>query len=276
MSNGTVKKWRKILYEDDQGYPDNFTPTESFLAAIEKNKNLRLYSLEECLLGAAEVGKEVSSVFVFWSCYQFLLAHKVSPLTLLATMATGCVTLGITSRVMLLGHLVPCLRTGLLFSVIGFALSPVLYKLTDSISTDTIHSMAGAGLTLHLLTQDYGLSAPLVSSSISLNSAVFSAVCLASRFDSHLSAFCLLCLCVTVFLLLPQARPLLPPAPLTSVVHAVCALSMLRLSTPSSISLPCLALVLLTILQLLCPLLFYKLQSAKATIHGPWDEAVLR
>ena len=42
-----------------QGFPDNYTPTESFLAAIEKNKDLRLYSLQECLQGAAEVGKEV-------------------------------------------------------------------------------------------------------------------------------------------------------------------------------------------------------------------------
>ena len=42
-----------------QGFPDNYTPTESFLAAIEKNKDLRLYSLQECLQGAAKVGKEV-------------------------------------------------------------------------------------------------------------------------------------------------------------------------------------------------------------------------
>ena len=45
-----------------QGFPDNYTPTESFLAAIEKNKDLRLYSLQECLQGAAKVGKEVGRV----------------------------------------------------------------------------------------------------------------------------------------------------------------------------------------------------------------------
>ena len=28
--------------------------------------------------------------------------------------------------------------------------------------------------------------------------------------------------------------------------------------------------------QVVCPLMFHRLQSAKSTIHGPWDEAVLR
>ena len=32
------------------------------------------------------------------------------------------------------------------------------------------------------------------------------------------------------------------------------------------------SLALLT-LQILCPVLFYRLQSDKLTIHGPWDEA---
>jgi hypothetical protein len=94
------------------------------------------------------------------------------------------------------------LKTTFLFTMIGFALSPVLYKLTDTISTDTIHSMAMASFFLHLLTSDYGLSAPTVSWQISLNAAVFSSVRLASRFDHHLSAFSLLSLSVFCFLIL--------------------------------------------------------------------------
>ena len=64
-TNGKTKRWKKILYEDS-GYPDNFTPEESFLAAIEKNKNVRLYEFQECLLGAAVVG-QVNSIGCFGS-----------------------------------------------------------------------------------------------------------------------------------------------------------------------------------------------------------------
>lgn len=271
MKNGKVKRWRKVLYEDNQGFPDNYTPTESFLAAIEKNKDLRLYSLQECLQGAAEVGKEVSSVVVFWCTHSLLLTHSLSPSSLLTAMAALLLLLGLYRQAVYGCSLLAGLRTVLLFSVIGYALSPVLCQLTSSISTDTVRTMAGGGLALHLLTRDYGVPAPIVSSSTSLNAAVFSAVCLASRFDHHLAAFCLLSLCVLLFLLLP-----LLPLPLlsSSLLHFLAALLSLHLtSTPSSLLL---ALLLLLTLHILCPLLFHRLQSAKRTIHGPWDEAVLK
>merc|ERR1711890_11050 len=96
----------------------------------------------------------------------------------------------------------------------------IVYKLTDSISTDTIHTMASLGLFLHLLPQDYGLPAPVVSSSISLNSAIFSAVCLASRFDHHLLPLHLphhtLPLPLLPLCTLPPPPPPPPPAPLSS------------------------------------------------------------
>ena len=75
----------------------------------------------------------------------------------------------------------PGLKTSLLFTITGYSLSPVLHTLTDSISTDSLHTMAASSFLLHLLTSDYGLPAPVVSWQISINAAVFSSVCLASR-----------------------------------------------------------------------------------------------
>jgi len=271
MTNGKVKAWRKTLYED-HGYPDNYTPPEYFLAAIEKNKNLRVYSLSECFSGAAEVGQELSVVIIFWSCYKFLKTDILQPQVLLGMMlgllVLGCVFCGRKATV---SGVLAGIKTTCFFTIIGFALSPVLYKLTDTISTDTIHSMALTSLLLHLLTSDYGLSAPPVSWQISLNAAVFSAVCLASRFDHHLSAFSLLCLSVFCFLLIPLSRQILPLSPLlTSLMLGSIALSLLLfLSIPQF----CLAMLALVTVQLVCPLLFHKLQSDKQTIHGPWDEA---
>ena len=179
MTNGTVRKWRKVLYEDSQGFEDNFTPTGSFLAAIEKNKGVRVYTRAECLAGAGRVGNEVRASFafrsqyqiaqfrqtriwellskasiqfkfylntwqvccvlVFWSVHQLLLRKLLSPSSLLAAMALALLVLGLHRRLTLGSSLLRGLSTSLLFSIIGFALSPVLSKLTDSISTDTIH-----------------------------------------------------------------------------------------------------------------------------------------
>jgi len=63
--------WRKTLYERT-GLADNYTPPESFLAAIQRNKDLRLYSRGECLGGAAVLGRELSLVITFWSLYHYL------------------------------------------------------------------------------------------------------------------------------------------------------------------------------------------------------------
>lgn len=272
-TNGKTKQWQKCLYKSN-GFPDNFTPEESFLAAIEKNKNIHLYSLQECLNGAAVVGQSVSVVFIFCSLYQFLKQDVLTPTQILLhlslTVILGyCYTVAVTSANW--STVMSWLRAAVVFVTMGYAVSPVLYRLTDSISTDTIHSMAGCGFCLHLLSHDYGITAPVVSPSLSLNAAVFSAVCLASRFSTHDSAFSLLCLAAASFLLLPVSRPVHPPSPSSSVVVALAAVSLVYWL---SHTLGLLAALFLVAVQLGCPLIFYRLQDYKATIHGPWDEAV--
>ena len=86
MSNGKVKKWRKVLY-DNAGFPDNFTPEEAFLAARRYNENLVTYSLQSCLSGGAEVATQLSLVIIFWSFYKFIKSGSLSPASL-----TLCVT----------------------------------------------------------------------------------------------------------------------------------------------------------------------------------------
>ncbi len=50
----TGNVWRKVLYERGK-FPDNYTPDQCFLAAIERNKNLHKYTFRQCLLGASQV-----------------------------------------------------------------------------------------------------------------------------------------------------------------------------------------------------------------------------
>lgn len=97
------------------------------------------------------------------------------------------------------------LKLVIIFVSFGIGLSPVLFKLTDTISTDSIYSMTSAMLFIHLVSccivnhvqddrmnvffqqvfQDYGLQISTVSSPLSLNAGLFAAICLASRLNSR-------------------------------------------------------------------------------------------
>ena len=52
-------------------------------------------------------------------------------------------------------------KTVLIFITFGYALSPVLMTLTDTISTDTIYAMTVFMLLANLLFHDYGASAAM-------------------------------------------------------------------------------------------------------------------
>ena len=93
MTNGRVPKWRKVLYEDSQGFEDNFTPTGSFLAAIEKNKGVRVYTRRECLAGAGRVGNEVrvnlAIMCAIWQIWLYQFVYKGSFLYLAGLLCAG-------------------------------------------------------------------------------------------------------------------------------------------------------------------------------------------
>ena len=94
-----------------------------------------------------------------------------------------------------------------LFLFFSFSFSPVLYKLTDTIATDTVHTTAGMMLFVHLLFHNYGLEkAAVVSNALSLNAAIFASICLASRLASSYDAFVILSVSVVAFVLFPMLR----------------------------------------------------------------------
>ena len=162
-----------------------------------------------------------------------------------------------------------------LFLFFSFSFSPVLYKLTDTIATDTVHTTAGMMLFVHLLFHNYGLEkAAVVSNALSLNAAIFASICLASRLASSYDAFVILSVSVVAFVLFPMFRLRLDGN--FSVAIAVMSTVGLVVLTSIAHSLTAAICLLLTLLfvMVVSPALYVHWQIKKNTIHGPWDEAV--
>ena len=71
------EKWVKNLYTKT-GLPDNYTPDDCFLAAIQRNKNVRGHTFSECLVAACQVNMQLCAVFIFAVAYVFLV-RKLFP-----------------------------------------------------------------------------------------------------------------------------------------------------------------------------------------------------
>ena len=56
--------WQRNLYTATR-HPDNFTPDDCFLAAIERNKNVNKYSLAQCVPSACQVSLQLCAVMLF-------------------------------------------------------------------------------------------------------------------------------------------------------------------------------------------------------------------
>ncbi|KAJ8973773.1 hypothetical protein NQ317_002976 [Molorchus minor] len=149
---------------------------------------------------------------------------------MLATLVSMMIGLGSCVGVVLiagvkekLGH---DLRTVLTFVVFGQLFSPVLHTLTDTISTDTIYTTTFFMLLVHLIYFDYGVSAAIVSNSLSLSAAVFASICLASRLPSAHHAFILMTVATETFVLFPLLRKELRK-PINAVVTVLFAFAVL-------------------------------------------------
>lgn len=169
------------------------------------------------------------------------------------------------------------IKNVVIFIAGGFSVSPILKTLTETISTNTIYTLFGFMMLTHLIFYDYGAKAYIVNRHISLNAAIFGAVCLASRLSSSYHAFCLLIATSDIFLISSMLRRNLRNMKYTktfvlmaSVLSTIAIVGLLLLT---SVIYPILLALLLGVINLICPYGFYKLQKYKTRLHGPWDVA---
>lgn len=265
------KPWKKNLYEN-QGYPDNYTDP-SFLKGLRKNKSIKNFTFLEAFLGAARINQEISVITVFLIVFYFIFMEQISSEILLLK------SISIT----IIGYLIywknnlkwailkSDIQTVGVFLFFGYLFSPVLHKLTESISTDSIYTTAFFTMFIHLITFDYGIDAFLVSKTISLNAAIFGSICLASRLSSSFNAFTLLVASTVFFVLTPMFinKFKYPFWLLPLIVFNFKILYSISISTLITY------IVVLIFINIVCPIIFIKLQAYKNTIHGPWDEAII-
>ncbi|XP_019536731.2 phosphatidylinositol N-acetylglucosaminyltransferase subunit C [Aedes albopictus] len=271
MSPKSRKPWRKNLYENAD-YEDNYTDP-SFLQELRTNSNLQTYTFYESFLGASRLSQQISIVTTFLIVFHYLYTDAVSPQNILLKALAGTIVgyLIYAGRHLRLSHVVEDSKTALAVLVFGYIFSPLLHTLSDSISTDTIFSMTFFVLVLHLIFFDYGVSAAIVSKAISLNAAIFGAICLASRLSSSFHAFVLLEVAAAYFALGPILLAKIFSLPLLAGTIAVCLYFLLSMSMAIFWTYAC----ILLFVNLFCPWLFVRLQRHKNNIHGPWDEAIV-
>ncbi|XP_059826667.1 phosphatidylinositol N-acetylglucosaminyltransferase subunit C [Hypanus sabinus] len=277
-------RWKKVLYER-QPFPDNYVDG-SFLEELRKNIYVRQYQYWSVVLESSVVIQQLSSVCVFVVIWWYMDQTRLSPQQLF-----GCGLI-----IYLLGYLLfdlidlgegrmhngrtrwADLKSTVVFVTFTYGFSPVLKTLTESISTDTIYAMSVFMLLGHLIFFDYGANAAIVSSTLSLNMAIFASVCLASRLPSSLHAFATVTLAIQIFALWPMfQKKLKARAPgsylAVTVVYALAAaLGLLTVSPTAAV----LFALLLLVVAFLCPHYLVTLQSSKDNIHGPWDEAEIK
>ncbi|XP_072331326.1 phosphatidylinositol N-acetylglucosaminyltransferase subunit C isoform X2 [Scyliorhinus torazame] len=279
-------RWKKVLYER-QPFPDNFVDG-SFLEELRKNIYVRQYQFWTVVRESTVVAQQLSSVCVFVVLWWYMDQDRLSPHLLF--------TYGLITS--LFGYLMfdaidsgegrnhsgrtrECgpplqllsvsvrgwadLKSTVVFVAFTYGFSPVLKTLTESISTDTIYAMSVFMLLGHLIFFDYGATAAIVSSTLSLNMAIFASVCLASRLPSSLHAFATLSLAIEA----------ITPRCYFAVSVVFTLATVLGVLTVSVTGAVLFALLLLAV-AFLCPHYLIKLQSSKDNIHGPWDEAEIK
>lgn len=265
---------KKILYEEPH-CPDNYTDEATFLCDLQKNIELREVSVVEAVYGASLLIQQLCTVIIFVVSYIYLYNEWIDAqfLFYFSSIFTTCgyvfYKLFYSPSKSKLGT---DLRTALIFIVFGNLFSPVLHTLTDTISTDTIYTMTFLMMLIHLFFFNYGAAAANVSNSLSLNSAIFGSVCLASRLSSSYHAFVLMSIAVKCFVLFPLLRCKINNSPLVTLTLVVLILHVLVLL---STIMTALFIMVLIFVNIICPIMFTKYQKYKDNIYGPWDEAIV-
>jgi len=270
--------WKKILYAD-RGLPDNYVPP-TFLNDTQRNVFVRNYDYWTLVRASTVITQQLCVVSVFvlsWWCMgnQVITAQVVSALSVSTAVLGYILYCAFHSNFQQLFH---DLITSVLLLALTAYLSPILKTLTHTISTDTVYAMTVLALLAHLLFHEYSTKESVVASqAASLNSALFAAVCLASRLESTSHAFATVLQALVQFGFWPILRRELyvrynyafQYCTAVTIILLFFAWLGTQMFVAYTFCISCL------MVSFCAPFLLVCMQGQKNTVHGPWDEAVI-
>lgn len=160
-----------------------------------------------------------------------------------------------------------------------YVLAPVYQTLTRSISSDSIWAVTVSLLSLHLFLHDYSgstirapgaLKSPSLTSCISVNASVVASVFVASRLPSRRHVFAVMLFSLQVFLFAPLVTYCIKK--FSFGLHLLFSFGLIY---ALHILFFVLFLVIVVVVNVVCPYWLIRMQEYKFEINGPWDEAKL-
>ncbi|CDS42582.1 phosphatidylinositol [Echinococcus multilocularis] len=261
-----------------------------------------VFDLSTIMLYSGLIFQQLCSICLFVTSFIFLLWKRVTPyylaIVILLTAVFGFMLwffVVLSSDERNLKALSTPLRTGLIILVFSSALAPVLHSLLDTVSTDTIYAMTSIFLFLNFASLPYanGMRSSRVdgttdSNIVSVATGFLASLCMASRLPGPKETLLLIISATLVFATWPTIRHRIQVCKgkktrfgFTIGMGAAAALSLLPFFFDDEIEsvykgLIATATLLSTFLiNFSIPFIFYKMQSIKSNINGPWDEAVI-
>lgn len=256
-----------------------------FFAALKLNPNPVNYDPMEVAVKSSRVAMQLSASIVFAILYYHISQQQVEPfpvfLLTLITSLIGYVTFylkygGASSLFNQVYKIVlfpprEHVKIAVVYLVFSYLLAPTLRTLTDTVSTDTIHVTAFLMLSLHLITNGYGLKGFMVSRPISVNAAVIGSLFLASRLATDWQSIAILTFAVQSFILFPIFTGSLSQSALVLAL-VICLSAATCYSVSSNVFLG--YAILMFFVVVVSPVMFVFSSGFKKSIYGPWDEAI--
>ena len=296
LNRSYKKPWKRILYEK-QSYRDNYVDPHKFLdqlnisglsSAEEEDNTEGLHgkcSYWTLFINTSVIAQQFTVVVTFLTIYKYILAdnsifYKIGWLDGALLIVGSALQLSLEPEKF---KLFDALQTSLVFLVYLRIAAPILRTLTSAISEDTIHALAISLSTVHLVFHDYtyiSSRTEVFSGTLSLNAAMFTSIILASRLDSSMEVVVVfLLLAVIFFILFPNFARIVKKASISC--HLLLTFSQWLLATyllynlHDNKTLLVVYEVLLLLLWLVGPYLYFRVQVYKKSMSGPWDIAVV-
>ncbi|EYC02256.1 hypothetical protein Y032_0101g3396 [Ancylostoma ceylanicum] len=156
--------WQKILYKR-QPFPDNYSGgDEQFLSELKKNLSAVKYTYWEAVFGVARLVFHLNLIVLLYITFEYVFANVLTADLLAVGLISTSIVLYIVYAFVMTDTNIDFLDhfyTVVVLFLFGYATTPAIRTLTDTISTDTIFALSFITALISCVFHDYGINAPM-------------------------------------------------------------------------------------------------------------------